>query len=303
MVREVRVTPDDLIAPLFVVPGSGVADPIASMPGQKRYSADRLVDVVKHLDDVGVPAVLLFGVPDSKDAEASSSRAFDGVVQQAIRGLKSHGCQALVITDVCLCAYTDHGHCGVVEGERIVNDPSLDLIAAQALSHAEAGADGVAPSDMMDGRIGAVRERLDEAGYDDVFVLSYAAKYSSAFYGPFRDAAESAPQFGDRRTYQMDPATRRQAQLEIELDLEEGADIIMVKPGMPYLDIIADARAEWDVPIAAYQVSGEYAMVEAAAANGWVDRKAVILESLTCIKRAGADVIVTYWAGEVAEWL
>ena len=303
MVADAEVRPIDLIAPFFVVPGTGVEVPIASMPGHARLSVDRLVVAVKEVEAVGVPAVLLFGVPDEKDPIASAAYDPDGIVQKAVRAIKDSGSDVVVITDVCLCAYTDHGHCGVVADGHIENDPSLDLLTKQAVSHAQAGADIVAPSDMMDGRVGAIRIGLDDAGLTDVLLLSYAAKYSSAFYGPFRDAADSSPQFGDRRTYQMDPATRRQARLEIEQDIAEGADMIMVKPAMPYLDIISDARDRCDLPIVAYQVSGEMAMIEAAAANGWLDRKAAILESLTSIKRAGADLLITYFSKEVAQWV
>ena len=302
MVADVEVRPTDLIAPFFVVPGDGVEVPIASMPGNARLSVDRLVDAVKEVEAAGVPAVLLFGVPDEKDSVASAAYDPDGIVQNAVRAIKASGSDVVVVTDVCLCAYTDHGHCGVVVDGHIDNDPSLSLLTKQAVSHATAGADIVAPSDMMDGRVGAIRKGLDHAGLTEVLVLSYAAKYSSAFYGPFRDAADSSPQFGDRRTYQMDPATRRQARLEIDQDISEGADMVMVKPAMPYLDIISDARRRCDLPIVAYQVSGEMAMIEAAAANGWLDRKAAILESLTSIKRAGADLMITYFAKEVAEW-
>lgn len=300
MVADVVVRPSDLIAPFFVIPGSKRSEPIPSMKGHARLTADRLVDAVKRVDDAGVPAVLLFGVPDHKDAHASAAHAADGVVPRAIEAIKSAGCRALVITDVCLCAYTDHGHCGLIEGERVVNDPSLELLAAQAVSHARAGADIVAPSDMMDGRVAAIRTALDGASLSDVLILSYAAKYSSAFYGPFRDAADSAPAFGDRRTYQMDPASRRQAAMELRADEAEGADMLMVKPAMPYLDIIADARRISDLPIVAYQVSGEMAMVEAAAERGWLNRDQAIRESLTSIKRAGADLIISYWATEIA---
>jgi len=303
MVADVDVRPQHLIAPFFVVPGTGVSTPIVSMPGHSRLSVDRLVPEVKRLEDAGVPAVLLFGVPDEKDPGATGAYDDNGIVQQAIRAIKESGSSVLVITDVCLCAYTDHGHCGVIKGDIIDNDPSLDLLAQQAVSHARAGADIVAPSDMMDGRVDAIRTGLDAAGLTDTPILSYSAKYSSAFYGPFRDAADSAPQFGDRRTYQMDPATRRQAALEIELDVAEGADMIMVKPAMPYLDIISDARETCNLPIVAYQVSGEMAMIEAAAANGWLNRKQAILESLTSIRRAGADLVITYFAAEVAEWV
>jgi porphobilinogen synthase len=303
MVREVRLSPSDLISPLFVIEGEGRREPIDSMPGHARLSVDLLVEEVRRQQDCGVEAVLLFGVPSHKDAQASAAYAEDGIVQRAVRAIKASGSKVLVITDVCLCAYTDHGHCGVLAGDWVDNDPSLRLLTQQAVSHAKAGADIVAPSDMMDGRVGAIRTGLDEAGLERTLILSYAAKYASSFYGPFRDAADSAPQFGDRKSYQMDPSARRQARLEISLDVAEGADLIMVKPAMPYLDIIADARRDCHLPIVAYQVSGEFSMIEAAAARGWLDRKPTILESLTAIRRAGADLVITYWAAEVAGWI
>lgn len=307
LVAESRLAPDALVYPLFVVDAKGVAEPIAAMPGQFRYSPDRVVDAAREAADLGIPAVLLFGVPDRKDPVGSGAYADDGVVQRAVRNLKEALPDLLVITDVCLCEYTDHGHCGVLadrRGQRTVdNDPTLELLARTAVSHARAGADIVAPSDMMDGRVGAIRRALDEEGFEDVAILSYAAKYASAYYGPFREAAESAPSFGDRRAYQMDPANAREALREMRLDLEEGADMLMVKPAGPYLDIVRAAREAFDVPIAAYQVSGEYAMIRAAAERGWVDGEAVMWESLLGIARAGADVIITYFAVEAARRL
>ncbi len=300
MVRETSVTVDDFVLPLFVVPGTGVENPVASMPGVFQQSVDRIVDTSVEARDLGIPAVLLFGIPESKDATGSRAWAADGVVQQAVRAIKSTAPDLLVITDVCLCEYTDHGHCGVLDGERVLNDPTCDLLVKEALSHAEAGADVVAPSDMMDGRVGAIREGLDEEGFSDTAILSYAAKYCSAFYGPFRDVAESAPQFGDRRSYQMDPANGDEALLEVELDLNEGADMVMVKPALAYLDVIRRVKDEFQVPLAAYQVSGEYSMLKAAAAQGLFDEERVVDETLTAIKRAGADIIITYFALERA---
>jgi len=300
MVRETRLHRDDLILPLFVVEGSGVREPVASMPGVSRFSVDQVVDEAKRVYDVGVPAVILFGIPEAKDARGTGADAADGIVQRAVGAIKSEVEGLCVITDVCLCEYTDHGHCGIVEGERIVNDPSVQRIASSALSHARAGADMVAPSDMMDGRVAAIREVLDGHDFSDVPILAYAAKFASAYYGPFRDAAESTPQFGDRRAYQMDPPNRREALREMRLDLEEGADVLMVKPALPYLDILADARREFDVPLAAYHVSGEYAMIHAAAERGWIDGERAMEEALVSIKRAGADWILTYAAADLA---
>ena len=303
MVRETTLAPQDLIYPLFVAHGEGLRRPIPSMPGVFHLSPDTLVRECAAAMDDGVPAVLLFGIPAHKDAEGSEAYADDGVVQQAVRRLKRELPGLLVVTDVCLCEYTDHGHCGVVRGQRILNDPTLDLLARTAVSHAAAGADIVAPSDMMDARVGAIRQALDGQGFSDVALMSYAAKYASAFYGPFRDAAGSAPAFGDRRSYQMDPANRREARKEIRLDIEEGADIVMVKPALPYLDIVREAREITDLPLAAYNVSGEYAMVKAAAQNGWLDERRAVLELLTGIRRAGADIILTYHARDAARWL
>lgn len=303
LVREHRVSRDDLILPLFVVEGRGVREPIGSMPGVFRYSVDQLVDEVKRVADLGVPGVILFGIPGSKDARGSGADAVDGIVQRAVSAIKQAVPGLCVITDVCLCEYTDHGHCGIIDEETVSNDPSVARIASTALSHARAGADMVAPSDMMDGRVGAIRSLLDDSGFETVPIMAYAAKYASAFYGPFREAAESTPRFGDRRAYQMDPPNRREAVREMRADLEEGADILMVKPALAYLDVIADARREFDVPIAAYHVSGEYSMIMAAAERGWIDGPRAIDEALVSIKRAGADMILTYAAADVAERL
>jgi len=300
MVCETRLSRDDLILPLFVVEGSGVREPIASMPGVFRQSVDALVAEVKRVRDAGIPAVILFGVPQAKDARGSGADAVDGIVQRAVESIKAAEPDLCVMTDVCLCEYTDHGHCGIVADGDVDNDPSVERLAATALSHARAGADIVAPSDMMDGRVAAIRAALDRNAFPNVAILSYAAKFASAYYGPFRDAAESTPQFGDRRSYQMDPPNRREALREMRLDLEEGADALMVKPALPYLDLLADARREFDLPLAAYQVSGEYAMIKAAAARDWIDGDRAMDESLIAIKRAGADWIVTYAAVEVA---
>lgn len=303
MVRETRLTPADFIYPMFAVPGSRVRQPLEAMPGISRLSPDLLVEEAKAVFDLGVPAVLLFGLPARKDELASEAASPQGPVQQAVRALKKALPELVIITDVCLCGYTSHGHCGLVRGREIDNDATLEVLAEVALSHAEAGADMVAPSDMMDGRVGAIREALDERGLEMVAILSYAVKYASSFYGPFREAAESAPQFGDRKSYQMDPANSREALREAALDVEEGADILMVKPALPYLDVIAALAGEFDQPIAAYQVSGEYAMIKAAAARGWLDETAAMLESLTAIKRAGADLILTYFAPAAAQVL
>lgn len=303
MVRETHLSVKDFIAPLFVKPGEAVRDPIASLPGQYQFSVDTLVEECSQLAGLGIPAVILFGLPDSKDPMGSRSWADDGIVQQAIAAVKSRVPDMVVITDVCFCEYTDHGHCGVIKDGDVDNDATLELLARQAVSHAKAGADLVAPSDMMDGRVGAIRTALDGEGFQQTGILSYAVKYASAFYGPFRDAAESAPQFGDRSSYQMDPANGLEALKEAELDLEEGADMIMVKPALPYLDIISRVREICPVPLAAYNVSGEYAMIKAAAMNGWIDGERVMMESLTSIKRAGADLILTYFAKEAARLL
>ncbi|RZB32389.1 MAG: porphobilinogen synthase [Desulfobacteraceae bacterium Eth-SRB2] len=303
MIRETRVSVDDLILPLFAIDGKGIKNPIDSMPGQFQLSIDHLVKTSKKAHELGIPAVMLFGIPDKKDPLATRAYAKDGIVQKATRALKDKVPDLNVITDVCLCQYTDHGHCGFVDGQIIDNDATLDLLARTALSHAKAGADMVAPSDMMDGRVAEIRNILDENDLSHIPIMSYAAKYCSAFYGPFRDAADSAPKFGDRRTYQMDPANSLEAIREVTLDIEEGADIIMVKPALPYLDIVCRIREEIDLPLAAYNVSGEYAMIKAADKMGWIDGKKVMMESLTAIKRAGADMILTYFAIEAAEEL
>jgi len=303
LVRETSLATSDLIWPLFVVPGSNVKTPIASLVGQYHLSADKLVDEVKTARDLGVMAVILFGLPEGKDEVGSQAYAPDGVVQQALEKLKAQAPGVVLITDVCLCEYTSHGHCGLLKGEEVDNDATLDLLARQAVSHARAGADVVAPSDMMDGRVARIREALDLEGFSHVAIMSYAAKYASAFYGPFREAADSAPAFGDRRGYQMDPANAREALREVRLDVEEGADIVMVKPAMAYMDVIRRVRDRVDLPLAAYNVSGEYAMIKAAAERGWIDEKAIVLELLTGIKRAGADLILTYFAPAVARWL
>lgn len=303
MVRETRLSPDDLIYPLFVTHGLDVKMEIPSMPGVYHFSVDTVCKECEEVAKLGIPAVLLFGLPAQKDELGSEAYAQDGIVQRAVREIKSCIPELCVITDVCMCEYTSHGHCGIVRDESVDNDETLEYIARTALSHAEAGADIVAPSDMMDGRILAIRETLDESGFVDTPILSYAAKYASAFYGPFRDAAESIPQFGDRRGYQMDPANRREALKEMSLDIEEGADMIMIKPALSYLDIISDARLAFDVPIAAYNVSGEYAMVKAAARKGWIDEERSAIEILLSIRRAGADMILTYHAKDVARWM
>jgi porphobilinogen synthase len=300
MVRETRLSRDDLVLPLFVVEGRSVREPVSSMPGVFRHSVDALVDEAKRVRDLGIPAVILFGIPAEKDARGSGADAVDGIVQRAVEAVKRAEPELCVVTDVCLCEYTDHGHCGIVEDGDVLNDPTLSRLAASAVSHAQAGADVVAPSDMMDGRVGAIRRALDESGSEHVPILAYAAKFASAYYGPFRDAAESTPAFGDRRSYQMDPANGREALREMRLDLEEGADALMVKPAVPYLDVLAQARHEFDVPLAAYHVSGEYAMIQAAAQRGWIDGERAMDEALLAIRRAGADLILTYAAKEVA---
>jgi len=300
LVRETRLSRDDLVLPLFAVPGSGVREAITSMPGVFRLSADQIAEEAKAVADLGIPAVILFGIPEQKDARGSGADAADGIVQRAVAAAKRAAPELCVITDVCLCEYTDHGHCGLLDGEEVANDPSLERLAATALSHARAGADIVAPSDMMDGRVAAIRATLDAAHFESIPILAYAAKYASAFYGPFREAAESTPAFGDRRGYQMDPPNQREALREMHLDLEEGADILMVKPALPYLDVLAEARRRFDVPLAAYHVSGEYAMLMAAAERGWLDGPRAMLESLVAIKRAGADFILTYAAKDIA---
>ncbi len=330
-VRETRLSPEGFIYPLFVCPGEGVRKEVRSMPGVFNLSVDEAVKECREVKSLGIPAVILFGLPEKKDEVATGAWADDGIVQRATRAIKTEVPGLMVVGDVCLCEYMSHGHCGIVkpvarpERQRVVvtthesaaaamekavadefeiiNDASLEILARTAVSQARAGMDIIAPSDMMDGRVAAIRKALDENGFDNIPVLSYAAKFASGFYGPFREAADSAPQFGDRRSYQMDPANFHQALREIELDLEEGADMIMVKPALPYLDIIAEARRRFDVPVAAYQVSGEYAMIEAAARNGWIDRERVMLESLTAIQRAGASIVLTYFAKDVARIL
>ena len=303
MVRETVVSVNDLIYPMFVVHGAGVSRDISSMPGVAQQSVDLLVKDAHEAAALGVPAVILFGIPRHKDAEGSEASDEDGIIPRAVRALKEQVPELAVITDVCLCEYTDHGHCGVVEDGVVQNDPTVDRLVAEALAHARAGADIVAPSDMMDGRVGAIRRALDAAGFVDTLIMAYAAKYASGFYGPFREAAESTPQFGDRRGYQMDPANAEEALREVGLDLGEGADIVMVKPAMPYLDIIWRVKDMFHRPLAAYQVSGEYAMLKAASRAGWLDEDRVAIESLTAIKRAGADLIITYYAKEAARWL
>ena len=303
MVRETRLSTAGFIYPMFVCPGTKVRKEVSSMPGVYQQSVDQIVEECREVESLGIPAVILFGLPESKDARGASSLAKTGVVQKAIEAIKKAKLNLVVITDVCLCEYTDHGHCGVVEGGEVLNDPTLEILAQQALSHARAGADIVAPSDMMDGRVAAIRTLLDGHKFENIPILAYAAKYCSGFYGPFREAADSAPKSGDRRSYQMDPANAREALKEVALDLEEGADIVMVKPALPYLDIIHAVRERFDVPVGAYNVSGEYAMVKAAAQKGWIEEKRVVLEILTGIQRAGAAIILTYHAKDVARWL
>ena len=307
MVSETHLSAAQLVLPLFVRAGRKLRRPIAAMPGVFQLSPDELVREATQAHELGVPAVLLFGIPDAKDAQASGAYAAKGIVQQAVRQLKKELPQLLVITDVCLCEYMEHGHCGIVRqdanGARILNDPSLKLLARAAASHVEAGADMVAPSDMMDGRVRAIRGQLDKLGFTDTPILSYAAKFASAYYGPFREAAESAPQFGDRRSYQMDPANADEALREVAMDIQEGADMVMVKPALAYLDILYRVKTEFGYPTAAYSVSGEYSMIKAAAANGWIDERAVTLESLLAMRRAGADILITYAAADVARWL
>jgi porphobilinogen synthase len=303
MVRETTLSVKDFIAPLFVKPGKAKKDPISSMPGQYQFSVDTVVKEAGELWELGIPSLILFGLPDQKDATGSRSWANDGIVQQAVSAIKDRLPDMVVITDVCLCEYTDHGHCGVIVNGEVDNDATLELLARQAVSHARAGADFVAPSDMMDGRVGVIRKALDSESYFNTCILSYAVKYASAFFGPFREAADSAPQFGDRAGYQMDPPNVLEALKEAELDMEEGADIIMVKPATPYLDVIARVREVSLLPVAAYNVSGEYAMVKAAEMNGWIDGKRAMMEMLISIKRAGADLILTYFAKEAAHQL
>ena len=303
LVRETALSVNDLIYPMFVVHGRDTATEISAMPGCYQYSIDNLIKAARELAALGIPGTILFGVPASKDPFGLEAYADDGIIQQAVHAIKDAVPDLLVMTDVCLCEYTDHGHCGVIEAGEVQNDPTLELLVKESLSHARAGADVIAPSDMMDGRVGAIRTALDENGYENIPIMAYAAKYASAFYGPFREAAESTPQFGDRRSYQMDPANAEEALREVSLDIEEGADVLMVKPALSYLDIIHRVKTEFQVPVAAYNVSGEYAMVKAAAQNGWIDEERVALELLTSIKRAGADMILTYFAKSVVEWL
>ncbi len=303
MVRETKLDVDDLIYPLFVVPGKDVKKEIRSMPGNFHVSRDNLLKEAKEAEKLGIPAILLFGLPKHKDEEGRGAYAKDGIIQQAVRTVKDALADFTVITDVCLCEYTSHGHCGVVKDGKLLNDPTLDLLAKTALSQVESGSDMVAPSGMIDGQVKIIRQTLDENGYENIPIMAYSAKYASSFYGPFREAVDSAPQFGDRKSYQMDPANVQEALRKVRLDIEEGSDIVMVKPALAYLDVIFRVKQEFDVPLAAYSVSGEYAMIKAAAAKGWVDEKRIALEVLTSIKRAGADMILTYFAKEVVKWL
>ena len=303
LVRETELSAADFVFPLFVVPGTGIKEEIASLPGIYHLSPDMAVKLAKEAYEAGIPAVIVFGLPEYKDEQGSSAWDAASPVQETIRQIKAALPELVVVSDVCLCQYTSHGHCGMLNGEKIDNDSTLPLLAQTALSHAEAGADIVAPSDMMDGRVLAIREKLDEHGFQDVSIMSYSVKYASAYYGPFREAADSAPQFGDRRSYQMDPANAREAIREATLDVAEGADMLMVKPALAYLDVVRQIRDNFDLPLAVYNVSGEYAMVKAAAANGWIDEKLIVLETLLGMKRAGADIIITYHALEAARWL
>ena len=303
MVRETILSVDNLIYPMFSIVGKGVKQPISSMPGIFQQSVENIVAEAREVHDLGIPAVILFGIPAHKDATGSSAIQADGIIQNTVRSLKDALPDLTVITDVCLCEYTSHGHCGILDGEQVDNDATLSVLVEEALSHVEAGADVVAPSDMMDGRVGAIREALDEDGHGHIPILSYAVKYASGFYGPFREAAESTPSFGDRRGYQMDPANVREAIREATMDIEEGADILMVKPGLPYLDVVSALRDQFDHPIAAYQVSGEYSMIKAASANGWLEEERVMMESLIGLRRAGADLILTYFAKDAAHVL
>jgi porphobilinogen synthase len=315
MVQETHLSPDDFIYPLFIRHGQDIQQPIRSMPGQFQWSIDRVIKEARNAYHLGIPAVILFGIPDAKDACGSENYDADGIIPRAIRAIKDTVPEMLVISDMCFCEYTDHGHCGIINqhGEQhynphlpegyLLNDPTLELLAQASSVHAEAGADIIAPSGMIDGMVGAIRSGLDDTGFEHVIVMSYAAKFASGFYGPFRDAAESPPQFGDRSQYQMDPANQREALKEVALDVAEGADMLMVKPALPYLDIVSAVRQSYNLPVAAYQVSGEYAMIHAAAANGWIDLQRCALETLTSIKRAGADMILTYFAKEAAQWI
>lgn len=303
MVRETVLTKNDLIYPLFVVPGNNVKKPVKSMPGVFQLSVENLVTECKEVRDLGIPAVILFGIPEHKDEQGSDAYNPNGIIQQAIRAIKKEIKDLLIITDVCLCEYTSHGHCGILAGEDILNDETITVLAKEAVSHVEAGADMVAPSDMMDGRVLAIRKALDHKGYTKIPIMSYAAKYASGYYGPFRDAAESTPAFGDRRSHQMDIGNINEALREVETDIQEGADIVMVKPAGPYLDVIRKVKEKFGMPTAAYQVSGEFSMIKAAGQNGWIDEERVMIESLTAIKRAGADMILTYFAKDVAKWI
>ncbi len=303
LVRETELSPKDFVLPLFVRPGRNQKRPISSMPGHFQYSVDEVVKVAGQAERLGIPAVILFGIPDKKDAKASGAYAANGIVQQAAKAIKAKHPKLILIADLCFCEYTSHGHCGIVKDGEVLNDPTIELAAKTAVSQAKAGFDIVAPSGMMDGQVRAMRKALDESGHKDTPILAYAAKYASAFYGPFREAAESPPSFGDRSTYQMDPANFAEALREVALDVDEGADMVMVKPAMPYLDVLRAVKTKFNLPTAAYQVSGEFAMIKAAAKNGWIDEKKVALESLTSIKRAGADFILTYYALEAAQWL
>jgi porphobilinogen synthase len=303
LIRETKLSVDDLIMPLFIVPGTRVTNPISSMPGIAQLSVDRAVEECKVIRDLGIPGVILFGIPDHKDAVGSDAYNDNGIIQQALRAIKEQVPGLLLITDVCFCEYTDHGHCGIIKGQDVDNDATLEILVKESLSHARAGADMVAPSDMMDGRIGAIRQALDREGFPHIPIMAYSAKFASGFYGPFREAAESTPQFGDRRSYQMDPPNAEEALREVELDIAEGADIVMVKPALPYLDIIRRVKEKFGYPVAAYNVSGEYAMIKAAALNGWLDEQRVMMEALTGIKRAGADIILTYFAKDASKLL
>jgi porphobilinogen synthase len=303
MVRETVLTKNDLIYPMFVVPGKNVRNPVKSMPGVFQFSVENLVEECKEVRDLGIPAVILFGIPEHKDEQGSDAYNPDGIIQRAIRGIKKEINDLLIITDICLCEYTSHGHCGILAGEEILNDETISVLAKEAVSHVEAGADMVAPSDMMDGRVLAIRKALDYKGYDKIPIMSYSAKYASGYYGPFRDAAESTPAFGDRRSHQMDIGNVNEALREVETDIEEGADIVMVKPAGPYLDVIRKVKERFEMPTAAYQVSGEYSMIKAAGQNGWIDEERVMIESLISVKRAGADMILTYFAKDAAKWI
>lgn len=303
MVRETSLSIDDLVYPMFSAFGSGIRKEVSSMPGIYQQSIEHIVDECREVYELGIPAVLLFGIPETKDAVGSDAYSDAGIIQETIRAIKQYVPGLAVITDVCLCEYTDHGHCGVIVDGEVDNDATLELLAREALSHVKAGADMIAPSDMMDGRVAAIRGKLDQNGFSTIPIMSYAVKYASGYYGPFREAAESTPQFGNRRSYQMDPANRLEALREAAADIDEGADIIMVKPGLPYLDVLRDLRNEFNLPLAVYNVSGEYSMIKAAAANGWIDEERVVLETLTGFKRAGADIIITYHAKDAARWL